>query len=52
MARAPVFDDFVQRLFTADVSNKVWVTHLTEHRTQEGKLYCCAIKDLCGKPTC
>jgi putative transposase len=44
----PVFDDYVQRIFTADVPNKVWVTDLTEHRTDEGKLYCCAIKDLCG----
>jgi len=44
----PVFDDYVQRIFTADVPNKVWVTDLTEHRTDEGRLYCCAIKDLCG----
>jgi putative transposase len=39
-----VFDDYVQRIFTADVLNKVWVTDLTEHRTDEGRLYCCAIK--------
>lgn len=31
-----VFDDYVQRIFTADVPNKVWVTDLTEHRTDEG----------------
>jgi len=47
-AGPPVFDDYVQRIFTADVPNKVWVTDLTEHRTDEGRLYCCAIKDLCG----
>jgi transposase InsO family protein len=47
-AGPPVFDDYVQRIFTADTPNKVWVTDLTEHRTDEGRLYCCAIKDLCG----
>jgi transposase InsO family protein len=47
-AGPPVFDDYVQRIFTADAPNKVWVTDLTEHRTDEGRLYCCAIKDLCG----
>ena len=46
--RLPVFDDYVQRMFTADAPNKVWVTDLTEDRTDEGRLYCCAIKDLCG----
>ena len=44
----PVFDDYVQRIFTADAPNTVWVTDMTEHRTDEGRLYCCAIKDLCG----
>jgi transposase InsO family protein len=24
----------------------VWLTDITEHRTDEGKLYLCAIKDL------
>jgi transposase InsO family protein len=48
-AGPPVFDDHVQRIFTADAPNRVWVTDITEHRTTtEGKLYCCAIKDLCG----
>jgi transposase InsO family protein len=26
--------------------NQVWLTDITEHRTDEGKLYLCAIKDL------
>lgn len=48
-AGPPVFDDHVQRIFTAAAPNRVWVTDITEHRTtSEGKLYCCAIKDLCG----
>jgi len=39
-------DDLVRRQFTADGPNQVWVADLTEHRTDEGKLYICAIKDL------
>ncbi len=31
--------------FTATVPNQVWLTDITEHRTAEGKLYLCAIKD-------
>ena len=46
-AGPPVFDDHVQRIFTADAPNRVWLTDITEHRTTgEGKVYCCAIKDL------
>lgn len=41
----PVHDDLVQRDFSADVANELWLTDLTEHRTTEGKLYLCAIKD-------
>jgi transposase InsO family protein len=42
----PAHDDLVRRNFTADAPNRVWVVDLTEHRTAEGKLYLCAIKDL------
>jgi hypothetical protein len=45
-AGAPVHDDLVQRVFTADAPNQVWLTDITEHRTAEGKLYLCAVKDL------
>lgn len=41
-----VYDDHVQRNFTASGPNRTWVTDITEHPTGEGKLYCCAIKDL------
>ena len=44
----PVFDDHVQRDFTADAANELWLTDITEHRTSEGKLYLCAIKDVCS----
>ena len=47
-AGPPVFDDHVQRMFTADAPNRVWLTDITEHPTSEGKLYCCAVKDVCG----
>ncbi len=39
-------DDHLQRDFTAAAPDTVWVTDITEHPTAEGKLYCCAIKDL------
>ena len=42
----PVHDDLVDRDFTAEKPNQVWLSDITEHRTSEGKLYLCAIKDL------
>lgn len=42
----PVHDDLVQRRFTADRPNRLWLTDITEHWTGEGKLYLCAIKDV------
>jgi putative transposase len=41
----PVHDDFVERDFTAGTPNQLWFSDITEHRTGEGKLYPCAIKD-------
>jgi len=43
---APAHDDLVRRQFTADVPNRLWLSDITEHRTAEGKLYMCAIKDV------
>ena len=45
-AGPPVHDDLVKRDFTATAPNKLWLTDITEHRTDEGKLYLCAIKDV------
>ena len=45
-AGPPVHDDLVQREFTTDAPNRLWLTDITEHRTSEGKLYLCAIKDV------
>ncbi len=49
----PVHDDLVQRDFTADDVNELWLTDIppqaggapSEHWTDEGTLYLCAIKD-------
>lgn len=43
--REPVHDDLVRRSFGAKAPNELWFTDITEHRTDEGKLYLCAIKD-------
>jgi putative transposase len=42
----PVHDDLVKRDFTANGPNRLWLADITEHRTGEGKLYLCAIKDV------
>ncbi|MBF6138385.1 DDE-type integrase/transposase/recombinase, partial [Nocardia otitidiscaviarum] len=42
----PVHDDLVQRNFRAEAPNRVWLADISEHRTAEGKLYICAVKDL------
>jgi transposase InsO family protein len=47
-AGAPVGDDLVKRDFTADRLDEKWLTDITEHWTGEGKLYLCAIKDVCS----
>ena len=41
-----VHDDLVRRQFSAAGPDLVWLTDITEHPTLEGKLYCCAIKDV------
>ncbi|WIY82889.1 IS3 family transposase [Propionimicrobium sp. PCR01-08-3] len=57
----PVHDDLIKRDFTADDVNEIWLTDIpplraprmiaaggapSEHWTDEGKLYLCAIKDV------
>lgn len=41
----PVSDDLVRRDFTAGGPNQLWLVDITKHRTREGKLYLCAVKD-------
>jgi putative transposase len=47
-AGPPVHDDLVERDFFAAELNELWLTDITEHPTDEGKLYLCAIKDVCS----
>ncbi len=42
----PVHDDLVHRDFSADGPNRLWLTDISEHRTGQGKLYICAVKDV------
>ena len=42
----PVCDDLVQRDFTAERPNLLWLVDITEPRTREGKIYLCAVKDV------
>jgi putative transposase len=44
----PVHDDLVARDFSAQAPNQLWLTDITEHPTEQGKLYLCAIKDACS----
>jgi transposase InsO family protein len=44
----PAHDDLVKRRFTADALDHLWLGDITEHPTKEGKLYLCAIKDVCS----
>ena len=44
-AGPPVQDDLVLRDFTADTLDQLWLVDITEHWTDEGKLYLCAIKN-------
>lgn len=39
-------EDLVQRNFSADRPDALWLTDITEHSTREGKVYCCAVLDL------
>ena len=43
---APTHDDLVKREFIADAPNRLWLSDITEHPTNEGKVYLCAIKDV------
>lgn len=35
--------DLVERRFTSDLPDRLWVTDITKHPTREGKVYCAAV---------
>jgi putative transposase len=49
IAGPPVHDDHVNRIFHAEKLDAIWLTDITEHPTAEGKLYVCAVKDVCSR---
>jgi transposase InsO family protein len=44
-----VHDGLVGRHVHTERPNQIWLTDITEHPTGEGKLYLCAIKDVCSR---
>jgi transposase InsO family protein len=40
--------DLVDRAFSRDLPNQLWVTDITEHPTREGNVYCCVVLDACS----
>jgi putative transposase len=37
--------DLVRRVFARDRPNELWLTDITEHPTNEGRVYCCVVLD-------
>jgi transposase InsO family protein len=48
-ASPPVHDDLVRPDFTAAGPNRLWLADITEHVTDQGKLYLCAVKEVFSK---
>ena len=48
-AGVPTDDDLVNRRFNRDGLNELWVSDITEHKTREGEIYCCAVLDTCSR---
>ncbi|WP_460348106.1 IS3 family transposase [Actinoallomurus acanthiterrae] len=45
LVNAATEEDLVQRRFDVDAPDRLWLTDITEHPTNEGKLYCAAVMD-------
>ncbi|BDQ24110.1 IS3 family transposase (plasmid) [Rhodococcus qingshengii] len=43
--QTPTAGDLVNRMFTREQPNRLWVTDITEHRTREGKVFCAVVLD-------
>lgn len=44
-----VSTDLVDRQFTREQTDQLWVTDITEHPTREGKVYCAVVLDVCSR---
>jgi transposase InsO family protein len=44
-----VFDDLVERDFSADAPDRVWLADITQHPTGEGWLYLACVLDVCSR---
>ncbi len=42
--------DLVNRRFTVDAPLRLWITDITEHPTEEGRIYCAAVMDTYSRP--
>ncbi|WP_345409097.1 IS3 family transposase [Amycolatopsis samaneae] len=42
---ADLSPDLVNRQFIVDAPDRLWITDITEHPTEDGKLYCAAVMD-------
>lgn len=45
----PTSDDLVERKFARNDLDELWVTDITEHKTREGKVFCCCVLDTCSR---
>ena len=45
----PTGDDLVERKFARSALDEFWVTDITEHRSREGKVFCCCVMDTCSR---
>ena len=45
----PTADDLVRRRFHRGSLDELWVTDITEHKTREGKVFCCCVMDACSR---
>jgi putative transposase len=48
-AGVPADDDRVNPRFNRDKLNELWISDITEHKTREGKIYCCVVLDMCSR---
>jgi putative transposase len=49
LAGAATDEDLVQRRFDVAAPDRLWPTGITEHPTNDGKLYCAAVMDACSR---